>query len=110
MRTFIPAIVFLAVFSFQAHAGENKLSPSELKTAISKKISVPEKLRKPDFSGSVLVSFEVKENGRLDVLAINSANPELGTHVQEQLEKILLNVKAQPGQVYNMRLNFKVIQ
>jgi hypothetical protein len=110
-KIFLPIMLLLfSASTFSARAGENKFNVSELRNTISKKISVPDNLRTPNFSGSVLVSFEIKEDGHIDVIAVNSANEELGIHVEQQLEKMLLKIKAQPGQVYNMKLNFRVLE
>ncbi len=110
MKNIILSIALLIAAGTTAlHAGENKFNLSEVKKNISKRISVPENLKKTNFKGYVLVSFQVDANGRIEVLATNSENADLACHVEQQLEKMLVKGKLEPGKVYNLRLDFTVI-
>ena len=110
MKKFIFTIaLFFTAASATLIAGENKGSIVQLKKMISKNISVPEDLRTTDYKQTVLVSVITKENGRLEVVDIHSADAVLKQHVEEQIEKIHLKGTILPGQTINLKLNFKVI-
>jgi hypothetical protein len=101
--------LFIAVGSLTLHAGETKRNINEVKKNISSHLSVPDELKHSDFNASVLVSISIDDNGKVSVLAINSSNNELCRHVEERLKKMTFKDKLVPGQVYNFKLNFKVI-
>lgn len=105
---FTIALIFTAA-STTLIAGENKNCISQIKKIISRSISVPEDLRTTDYKQSVLVSVITKENGKLEVVDIQSADTTLKQHVEAQIEKIRLKGPVLPGQTVNLRLNFKVI-
>ncbi|HEY6160095.1 MAG TPA: hypothetical protein VI112_02700 [Bacteroidia bacterium] len=101
--------LFLAAGSISLQAGESKRNINEVKKSISSSLSVPDKLKQPDFNASVLVFISIDDNGKVSVLAINSPNTDLRQHVEERLKKMSFKDKLVPGEVYNFKLNFKVI-
>ena len=108
-KLFYTASLLIASGFISLYAGEAKCGITELRKNISKKISVPENLRKANMKEFVLVSITVNADGRIEVTGMNAANKELGDHVAEQLNKMTLKGKVDAGQTYNMRLEFKVL-
>ena len=107
---FLTAGSMMNVDAGNAKDAGNKFPLNEIKRTIAKKISVPPKFKTPDFKSYVLVSFCVDSDGKINVITINSSQPELAKHVKEQLEKLQLKKSFAVDQPCNLRLEFSVLQ
>ena len=93
----------LGSYSIQAQ----KPTESKLKQKISNKITFPY-LSQGDMEGEVSISFMVNEEGRLDVLSIDSSNKDLIPYVLRRLSKVVLPLNdATIGTTQSFKLNFK---
>jgi hypothetical protein len=108
-KVFFTIALFFTAASTTIIAGENKGSILQIKKSISQNISVPQDLRTADYKQTVLVSVITKENGKLEVVDIQSSDKVLKKHVEDQIERIHLKGTILPGQIVNLKLNFKVI-
>jgi len=78
-----------------------------LDRALNKHLSFPV-LAKADMTGEVFVSFVIDKEGKVEVLAISSTNPELQDHVMRKLARI--DIGENPDGIWkttHMRITFK---
>ena len=60
----------------------------ELNRELSKNVVFPYQERDHDMHGTVLVTFVVNKQGKLEVLDLHSTNEHLGNYVKEKLAKV----------------------
>ncbi|NQX91375.1 MAG: energy transducer TonB [Flavobacteriales bacterium] len=108
----IIAIIFCVVTSFAAFAADGVSdAPSSPKKEISKainKVMTYPILQNQKMQGTVEVSFKIDDDGKVDILQIESSNPDLIDYVVQKLKKIKLKEgKDYNGQTIRYKFVFK---
>ena len=75
---------------------------------IKRKISYPEALKQKGIEASVQVKLRLLENGKVEVLAIESDSQEMKAEITKQLERISFkNVDQLVGQEFEYKFHFR---
>ncbi len=69
-------------------AAKTEMLKKELNRELSQNVVFPLQERKYDMHGTVLATFVVDNEGRLEVLELKSTNTELAKYVREKLAKV----------------------
>lgn len=110
------ALLFVFVISFCSftlQAGSTELPDSlnteasaVVKKAINKVMTYPI-LQNKKMQGTVEVSFKIDQNGEVDIVHIESTNPELIEYVVKKLSQIKLKESATTGKTIRYKFVFK---
>jgi len=110
------ALLFVFVItlcSFSVNAASTDLPDSlnteasvEIKKAINKVMTYP-LMQNKKMQGTVEVSFKIDQNGEVDIVHIESTNPELIEYVVKKLSQIKLKESATNGKTIRYKFVFK---
>jgi predicted lipase len=89
MKKLITTIGLSIVMLFASIGNLSAQKPNKLKKKINTYMSYPY-LAQQNMEGEVIVSFKITNEGTLDVLKIDSSNPNLIPYVMRRLNKIAL--------------------
>ncbi len=91
-------------FALQPAAGNEPAT--SLSKEIRKRVSYPAFAKMDRMQGFVMVKYQVKEDGLLQVLEMNSSHEELGVYVKNKLEKITVSDTSATG-IHYARFKFR---
>ncbi len=93
----------------EINSNESKYQ-NEFKKEIRSLIKFPEFAKQSNLEGFVLVQFTYDKTGKINILEINSNQPDLKNYVSEQLESLKMCEHAQKSdKKYSMRFDFKLL-
>jgi hypothetical protein len=100
------AIALALAGNLGAHSG----TPDHptLDKAIRKSVYYPAFAKKSKLQGTVMVKYEVTNDGKVKVIDMNASHSELASYVQQQLEKLSINDLKSVGLHY-ARFTFKYV-
>jgi len=101
----ILAVVFAGITTAVAGNGDKNITQ-----VIKNNLSIPSNLKATKLNEKVNVQFKIDENGKAQVIEVNTSNQELKNHVILQIEKILFDNSSQKiSGTYFVDINFKVL-
>ena len=71
-----------------ANTAKTEMLKKELNRELSRNVVFPYQEREQDMHGTVLATFVVDNQGKLEILDMKSTNPALTDYVEEKLQKV----------------------
>ncbi len=104
--SFLLILIFVASVSF---AGPRK-SVTDLRTILKNSVSYPEFAKENNLSGFVVLSFNIDENGKINIKELNSNSIFFQLYVENKLSGIKIeNPGDHKGKTYYYRFDFELI-
>lgn len=84
--------------------------PADFKQEVSKHIDYPDFAKDNLIEGEVWMKITLDETSKVKIVDLSTTNPELGTHVQNELANLTIeNTSFKAGNVYFMKVKFDLI-
>jgi hypothetical protein len=111
IRPFFLIMLLVCISGISSYALEPIVTPAQqLQKVISEGIKYPEQAVKNCCTGAVDVLFTVTEDGKINILKMNSENSHVEKMVKDQLSTICCKgVKVPTYESYKIRITFKLL-
>ena len=110
IRILTAGLLVITMITPALASGNEAEGNAGLSRTISKQLSLPSALVKPDFNAEVKVDFMINADGSVEVLRVHTTNLQLKDHVLKQFKTMHVgNTNIDTQQVYRIPVKYRVI-